>query len=169
MEGLQECSISLNKPSNGACRTLTLETGKVARQADGAVLATYGETVVLATVVGAVSPREGVDFFPLTGELLRNVTTPPWQDSWAATSNASARLPNAKPSISRLIDRADPSALRREGYRNETQVVVRRFSAMSMENDPDIVESGLRLLGGPDDFRRAVHGAHRRCPRRFQH
>ena len=47
-------------------RKLTLETGKVARQADGAVIATYGETVVLATVVGAAAPREGVDFFPLT-------------------------------------------------------------------------------------------------------
>src|SRR6476661_6832343 len=47
-------------------RKLTLETGKVARQADGAVVATYGETVVLATVVGHEAPREGVDFFPLT-------------------------------------------------------------------------------------------------------
>ena len=47
-------------------RTLTLETGKIARQADGSVLATYGETVVLATVVGAPNPKEGVDFFPLT-------------------------------------------------------------------------------------------------------
>src|SRR6202789_2030046 len=47
-------------------RTLTLETGKIARQADGAVLATYGETIVLATVGGAHSPKEGVDFLPLT-------------------------------------------------------------------------------------------------------
>src|ERR1700728_3954390 len=47
-------------------RPLRLETGKIARQADGAVLATYGETVVLATVVAAKSPREGVDFLPLT-------------------------------------------------------------------------------------------------------
>ena len=47
-------------------RPLKLETGKIARQADGAVLATYGETVVLATVVAAKSPREGVDFLPLT-------------------------------------------------------------------------------------------------------
>ncbi len=45
---------------------LTLETGRAARQADGAVLATYGETVVLATVVGAHEPKAGVDFFPLT-------------------------------------------------------------------------------------------------------
>jgi ribonuclease PH len=47
-------------------RPLKLETGKIARQADGAVLATYGETVVLATVVAAKNPREGVDFLPLT-------------------------------------------------------------------------------------------------------
>ncbi len=47
-------------------RTLTLETGKIARQADGAVLATYGETVVLATVVSAKEPKPGFDFFPLT-------------------------------------------------------------------------------------------------------
>src|SRR5689334_2935411 len=47
-------------------RKLVLETGKIARQADGAVLATYGETTVLATVVGETQPREGVDFLPLT-------------------------------------------------------------------------------------------------------
>ena len=47
-------------------RPLKLETGKIARQADGAVVATYGETVVLATVVAAKTPREGVDFLPLT-------------------------------------------------------------------------------------------------------
>ena len=47
-------------------RKLVLETGRVARQADGAVLATYGETTVLATVVAAKTPREGVDFLPLT-------------------------------------------------------------------------------------------------------
>ena len=47
-------------------RTLTLETGKIARQADGAVLATYGETTVLAAVVAAKQPKEGIDFLPLT-------------------------------------------------------------------------------------------------------
>ena len=52
-------------------RPLKLETGKIARQADGAVLATYGETVVLATVVAAKSPREGVDFLPLTVDYQR--------------------------------------------------------------------------------------------------
>ena len=47
-------------------RKLVLETGKIARQADGAVLATYGETVVLATAVGEHDAKPGVDFFPLT-------------------------------------------------------------------------------------------------------
>ena len=47
-------------------RTLKLETGKIARQADGAVMASYGDTVVLATAVGAKSPKPGQDFFPLT-------------------------------------------------------------------------------------------------------
>ena len=54
------------KSIDWAGRTLTLETGRIARQADGAVLATYGETVVLATVVAARSPKAGIDFFPLT-------------------------------------------------------------------------------------------------------
>ena len=49
-----------------AGRPLTLETGKIARQADGAVLATYGETKVLATVVSVKEPKPGLDFFPLT-------------------------------------------------------------------------------------------------------
>jgi len=49
-----------------AGRKLTLETGRIARQADGAVLATYGETTVLATVVAAKEPKPGVDFMPLT-------------------------------------------------------------------------------------------------------
>ena len=49
-----------------AGRKLVLETGKIARQADGAVVATYGETSVLATVVAAKQPKEGIDFLPLT-------------------------------------------------------------------------------------------------------
>ena len=54
------------KEIDWAGRKLVLETGKIARQADAAVLATYGETVVLATVVSAKSPKPGIDFFPLT-------------------------------------------------------------------------------------------------------
>jgi polyribonucleotide nucleotidyltransferase len=51
---------------DGADARSSLETGRIARQADGAVLATYGETTVLATVVAAKQPRAGIDFFPLT-------------------------------------------------------------------------------------------------------
>src|SRR5258708_19447088 len=47
-------------------RKLVLETGKIARQADGAVVATYGESILLATVVAAKQPKEGIDFLPLT-------------------------------------------------------------------------------------------------------
>ncbi len=51
---------------NWGGRTLTLESGRIARQADGAVLVSYGDTMVLCTAVGAGQPREGIDFFPLT-------------------------------------------------------------------------------------------------------
>src|SRR5258708_20193860 len=51
---------------DGGGRKLTLDTGKVARQADGAVVATYGESKLLATVVAAKEPKEGIDFLPLT-------------------------------------------------------------------------------------------------------
>lgn len=57
-------------------RPLILETGKIARQADGAVLATYGETVVLATVVSAKEPKPGFDFFPLTVNYQERPTPP---------------------------------------------------------------------------------------------
>ncbi|HEV2651582.1 MAG TPA: polyribonucleotide nucleotidyltransferase [Rhizomicrobium sp.] len=116
-------------------RTLTLETGKIARQADGAVLATYGETVVLATVVGAAAPREGVDFFPLTVN---------YQERYYAAGKIPGgyfkreRAPTERETlISRLIDRPI-RPLFAEGYRNETLVVVQVLSH-DMENDPDIV------------------------------
>jgi len=69
-----------------AGRTLTLETGKIARQADGAVLATYGETAVLATVVSAKAPKPGFDFFPLTVNYQERPSRP--ARSRAATSSA---------------------------------------------------------------------------------
>ena len=56
----------VRKELEWAGQKLVLETGRVARQADGAVMVTYGETVVLVAVVGAKAPKEGVDFFPLT-------------------------------------------------------------------------------------------------------
>src|SRR5579872_5948350 len=131
-------------------RTLTLETGKVARQADGAVVATYGETVVLATVVGDEAPREGVDFFPLTVN---------YQERYYAAGKIPGgyfkreRAPTERETlISRLIDRPI-RPLFAEGYRNETQVVVQVLSH-DMENDPDIVgmiaaSAALTISGVP--------------------
>ena len=116
-------------------RPLKLETGKIARQADGAVLATYGETVVLATVVAAKNAREGVDFLPLTVDYMEK-------------TYAAGRIPGGyfkregRPTeketlVSRLIDRPI-RPLFVDGWRNETQVIVTVLSH-DMENDPDIL------------------------------
>src|SRR3979411_2876589 len=134
-------------------RPLKLEPGKIARQADGAVLATYGETVVLATVVAAKTPREGVDFLPLTVD-------------YQEKTYAAGRIPGGyfkregRPTeketlTSRLIDRPI-RPLFVEGFKHETQVIVTVLSH-DMENDPDIVAlvaasaaltiSGLPFLG----------------------
>src|SRR5260370_41611755 len=102
-------------------RPLRLETGKIARQADGAVLATYGETVVLATVVAAKTPREGVDFLPLTVD-------------YQEETYAAGRIPGGyfkregRPSdketlVSRLSDRPI-RALFVDGGRNQTQAII---------------------------------------------
>jgi polyribonucleotide nucleotidyltransferase len=131
-------------------RPLKLETGKIARQADGAVVATYGETVVLATVVAATSPREGVDFLPLTVD-------------YQEKTYAAGRIPGGyfkregRPTeketlVSRLIDRPI-RPLFVDGWRNETQVIVTVLSH-DMENDPDIValvasSAALTLSGAP--------------------
>ncbi|MBN9579689.1 MAG: polyribonucleotide nucleotidyltransferase [Alphaproteobacteria bacterium] len=131
-------------------RTLTLETGKLARQAHGAVLATYGETIVLATVVGAPAPREGVDFFPLTVN---------YQERYYAAGKIPGgyfkreRAPTERETlISRLIDRPI-RPLFAEGYRNETQVVAQVLSH-DLESDPDVValvaaSAALTLSGIP--------------------
>src|SRR3981081_1438937 len=131
-------------------RPLRLETGKIARQADGAVLATYGETVVLATVVAAKTPREGVDFLPLTVD-------------YQEKTYAAGRIPGGyfkregRPTeketlVSRLIDRPI-RPLFVDGWRNETQVVVTVLSH-DMENDPDVLavvaaSAALTLSGAP--------------------
>src|SRR5438105_4688411 len=131
-------------------RPLKLETGKVARQADGAVVATYGETVVLATVVAAKTPREGVDFLPLTVD-------------YQEKTYAAGRIPGGyfkregRPSeketlVSRLIDRPI-RPLFVDGWRNETQVIINVLSH-DMENDPDVVamvavSAALTLSGVP--------------------
>ncbi|WP_421779432.1 polyribonucleotide nucleotidyltransferase [Kiloniella litopenaei] len=134
-------------------RTLKLETGQIARQADGAVLATYGDTVVLCTAVGARSVKPGQDFFPLTV-------------NYQEKTYAAGKIPGgffkreARPSeketlVSRLIDRP-LRPLFADGYLNETQVICTVISH-DLENDPDIVAmvgasaaltiSGLPFLG----------------------
>ncbi len=131
-------------------RKLVLETGKVARQADGAVVATYGQTVVLATVVGAQTPRPGIDFFPLTVD---------YQEKYFAAGKIpggyfkrEGRPTERETLVSRLIDRPI-RPLFAEGYRNETQVIVTVLSH-DMENDPDVLamvaaSAALTLSGVP--------------------
>ena len=131
-------------------RKLTLETGKVARQADGAVLATYGETTVLATVVAAKQPKEGIDFLPLTVN---------YTEKYYAAGRIPGgyfkreRGPTEKDTlISRLIDRPI-RPLFAEGWRCDTQVIVTVLSH-DQENDPDIVamvaaSAALTLSGAP--------------------
>ena len=131
-------------------RPLTLETGKIARQADGAVLATYGETVVLATVVSAKEPKPGFDFFPLTV-------------NYQEKTFAAGKIPGGyfkregRPSenetlVSRLIDRPI-RPLFADGYKNDTQVIV-TVVQHDLENNPDIVamvaaSAALTLSGVP--------------------
>ncbi|EEE46221.2 polyribonucleotide nucleotidyltransferase [Roseibium alexandrii] len=131
-------------------RPLILETGKVARQADGSVMATYGETKVLATVVSAKAPRAGQDFFPLTV-------------NYQEKAFAAGKIPGGyfkregRPSehetlTSRLIDRPI-RPLFADGYKNDTQVVITVLSH-DMENAPDILamvaaSAALTLSGVP--------------------
>src|SRR4051794_27957812 len=131
-------------------RKLTLETGKVARQADGAVVATYGETTVLATVVSEKQPKAGFDFFPLTVN---------YQERYYAAGRIPGGFfkregrPTEKETLtSRLIDRPI-RPLFAEGYKNDTQVVVTVLSH-DLENDPDVVgmvaaSAALTLSGVP--------------------
>ncbi|SNZ19987.1 polyribonucleotide nucleotidyltransferase [Cohaesibacter gelatinilyticus] len=129
---------------------LVLETGKIARQADGAVLASLGGTTVLATVVSAKQPKPGLDFFPLTV-------------NYQEKAYAAGKIPGGyfkregRPSeketlVSRLIDRPI-RPLFVEGYKCETQVIVTVMSH-DMENDPDVLamvatSAALTLSGVP--------------------
>ncbi len=134
-------------------RKLTFETGKIARQADGAVMVTYGETKVLCTAVGAKKPRTDLDFFPLTV-------------NYQEKTFAAGKIPGgffkreARPSeketlTSRLIDRPI-RPLFHENYKNETQLIC-TVLAHDLENDPDITAmigtsaaltiSGIPFLG----------------------
>ncbi len=132
-------------------RKLTLETGKMARQADGAVLVSYGDTIVLCTAVGAKSVKPGQDFFPLTV-------------NYQEKAYAAGRIPGGffkregRPSenetlVSRLIDRP-LRPLFPQNFRNEVQVVATVLSH-DMENDPDIAALD-RLLGGTHPVRHPV-------------
>src|ERR1700752_3968267 len=123
-----------------AGRKLVLETGKIARQADGAVVATYGESKLLATVVAAKEPKQGIDFLPLTCNYFEKFS-------------AAGRIPGGyfkregRPTeketlVSRLIDRPI-RPLFADGYRCDTQVIVTVLSH-DLENDPDV----LAMVGG---------------------
>ncbi|HAN63751.1 MAG TPA: polyribonucleotide nucleotidyltransferase, partial [Rhizobiales bacterium] len=133
-----------------AGRPLKLETGRIARQADGAVLATYGGTSVLATAVAAKEPRAGIDFFPLTVN---------YQEKTFAAGKIPGGYfkregrPTEKETLtSRLIDRPI-RPLFASGFKNETQVIATVLSH-DMENDPDVVamvaaSAALTLSGIP--------------------
>src|SRR5216683_1370211 len=131
-------------------RKLVLESGRIARQADGAVLATYGETTVLATVVSDKEPREGIDFLPLTCN---------YQEKFYAAGRIpggyfkrEGRPTEKETLVSRLIDRP-VRPLFAAGYRCDTQVITTVLSH-DLENDPDIVamvavSAALTLSGAP--------------------
>src|SRR3954463_5215129 len=131
-------------------RKLTLETGKVARQADGAVIATYGETTVIATAVAAKQPKPGIDFLPLTVN---------YTEKYYAAGRIPGgyfkreRGPTEKDTLtSRLIDRPI-RPLFADGWRCDTQVIITVLSH-DQENDPDIVamvaaSAALTLSGAP--------------------
>ena len=116
-------------------KELTVETGRVAKQADGSVIIRYGDTMLLVAAVGAPTAREGIDFFPLTVE---------YRESQFAAGRIPGNYfrregrPNEKEVLTcRLIDRPC-RPLFAEGYRNETQVVASVISADS-ENNPDVI------------------------------
>ncbi|WP_421739805.1 polyribonucleotide nucleotidyltransferase [Caulobacter sp.] len=131
-------------------KSLVLETGRIARQADGAVLATMGETVVLATAVFAKKAKPGQDFFPLTVNYIEK-------------TYAAGKIPGGffkregRPSeketlVSRLIDRPI-RPLFVKGFKNEVQVVCTVLQH-DLENDPDIVamvaaSAALVISGAP--------------------
>jgi polyribonucleotide nucleotidyltransferase len=135
---------------NWCGRPLVLETGRMARQADGAVFASWGETTLLATVVAMKSPKPGVDFFPLTV-------------NYQEKAFAAGRIPGGylkregRPSdretlVSRLIDRPI-RPLFPDGFRCDTQVIVTVLSH-DLENDPDVLaivaaSAALTLSGIP--------------------
>src|SRR6202048_3945936 len=131
-------------------RKLVLETGKIARQADGAVVASYGESKVLATVVAAKEPKAGLDFLPLTCNYFEKTYAGGRIPGGYFKSEG---RPTARETLtSRLIDRP-VRPLFADGYRCDTQVIVTVVSH-DLENDPDIVamvaaSAALTLSGAP--------------------
>lgn len=131
-------------------KTLTLETGRIARQADGAVLATYGETVVLCAVTAAKNVKEGQDFFPLTVH---------YQEKFSAAGRIpggffkrEGRATEKETLVSRLIDRP-VRPLFPEGFYNEINVIAQVLS-YDGETEPDIVamiaaSAALTISGVP--------------------
>ncbi|HEY2434843.1 MAG TPA: polyribonucleotide nucleotidyltransferase [Vicinamibacterales bacterium] len=138
-------------------RTISIETGRLAKQADGAVLVRSGDTVVLVTACAAANPREGIDFLPLTVDYKEN-------------TYASGRIPGGffkregKPTekevlTSRLIDRPI-RPLFPSGWRHETQIIALVVSADG-ESDSDVLaitgaSAALALSGIP--FTRTIAG-----------
>ncbi len=125
----------LNESIKLGNQELIVETGKVAKQADGSVVIRYGDTMLLVAAVSARTAREGLDFFPLTVEYREN-------------SFAAGRIPGnyfrreGRPSekeilTCRMIDRP-VRPLFADGYRFETQIVASVISA-DMDNDPDVI------------------------------
>lgn len=116
-------------------KELSVETGKVAKQADGSVIIRYGETMLLVTAVSSRTAREGLDFFPLTVEYRESTYS-----AGRIPGNYFRRegRPNEKEVLTaRLIDRP-VRPLFADGYRFETQIVGTVISADS-ENDPDVI------------------------------
>ena len=116
-------------------KEILLETGKIAKQADGAVWVRMGDSIVLVTVVSLAEKREGIDFFPLTVD---------YQEKLFAAGRVpgnyfrrEGRLTEKETLISRVIDRAC-RPLFPEGYANETQIIATVVS-FDQENDPDVL------------------------------
>ena len=141
---------SIKKSITWGHEKLTLETGKIARQADSSVVATYGETVVMANVVYAKEAKAGQDFFPLTVN---------YQEKYYAAGKIpggffkrEARPTEKETLTSRLIDRPI-RPLFVEGFKNEVQVTCTVLSHDG-ENDPDVIamiaaSTALTLSGAP--------------------
>ena len=161
-ERQSQCSIFIVLQLDWGGRQLTLETGRLARQADGAVFATYGDTTVLATVVAAKTPKEGIDFLPLTCN---------YQEKYYAAGRIPGGYfkrearPDRKGNADFAADRpADPSAVcRRLALRHAGH----RHRAVARSGERSRHRRDGRGFRRADAVGRAVHGTDRRRPRRL--